>query len=213
MILVLLGPPGSGKGTQAKTLWAERKWPQLSTGDMLRTAIQSKSKLGLEAQALMDKGSLVSDETVVKLIEERISLPDCEAGFVLDGFPRTLSQADSLDHMLKARGSRVDQVILFDISDEALVVRLSGRRICPNCGSMFHLESAPPAKDLTCNHCQGKLVQREDDRPDIVRKRLGVYHDLTEPLVGFYSKQKKLKRVNANLSAKEVGHFLTEALK
>ena len=212
MILVLLGPPGSGKGTQAKRLVTELKWPQLSTGDMLRTAISKGTRVGLEAKAVMDQGKLVSDEVVVKLIAERIQDADCKAGFILDGFPRNESQASALDDMLAKVGRKVDRAILFDISDEELVARLSGRRTCIQCGAMYHLDYAVPRKSGICDACGSELIQRDDDQPSVIKKRLEVYHQQTEPVVGFYSHQKKLKTIDAKADTNAVTAAVRRAL-
>lgn len=212
MIAILLGPPGSGKGTQAKKLWAERQLPQLSTGDMLRSAIQKGSSLGVEAKRFMDQGQLVPDSLVVSLIAERSQNPDCKNGFILDGFPRNIAQAEVLDQMLKSQNRSVDRAVLFDIGDEELVKRISGRRTCSKCGTMFHVEFAPSRVSGVCDQCNGPVVQRDDDRADVVRKRLAVYHEQTEPLVGFYRKQNKLRSLDASLSAAQVASKLAEAL-
>ncbi|MGZ3708209.1 MAG: adenylate kinase [Bdellovibrionota bacterium] len=212
MIVVLLGPPGSGKGTQAKKLVVERQWPQLSTGDMLRTAISHGSKLGLEAKTFMDKGSLVPDHVVIGLIEERTQAPDCRDGFILDGFPRTIPQAEALDQMLKSKGRRVDKAVLFEIPDSELVRRLSGRRTCLKCGAMYHVENSRPKKDGICDQCGSNLTQREDDSPQVIQKRLSVYHHQTAPLADFYRKQQKLSSLDARLEPARVSQALNQAL-
>jgi adenylate kinase len=212
MIVILLGPPGSGKGTQAKKLWSERKLPQLSTGDMLRSAITRGTQLGMEAKKFMDQGQLVPDEVVIGLIKEKSESPDCKDGYVLDGFPRNIAQAEALDKMLKQQVRQVDRAVLFDIADEELVRRLSGRRTCLKCSAMYHVESAPPKVGGVCDLCGNKLVQREDDSTDVIKKRLSVYHQQTEPLIGFYRTQKKLRTLDARKSAVDVGHALAEAL-
>jgi len=213
MILVLLGPPGSGKGTQAKRLINKHKWPQLSTGDMLRAAISNGTKLGLEAKSYMDKGNLVPDSVVVGLIAERIKESDCKDGFILDGFPRTISQAESMDNMLQVQSRRVDKAILFEVPDNELVRRLSGRRTCPKCGSMFHVESAPPQKANICDNCGTELIQRDDDNPTTIEKRLEVYHRQTAPVANYYGKQSKLKVLDATLEPNKVTAALEESLK
>lgn len=213
MIVVLLGPPGSGKGTQAKMMWRDRKWPQLSTGDMLRTAIENGSNLGSEAKTFMDQGKLVPDSVVVGLIEERIQQPDCKKGVILDGFPRNIAQAESLDLMLNRQSRSVDRVVLFEIPDEELVKRISGRRTCVQCGALYHIDSAAPKVQNTCDQCGSALVQRPDDQAEIIRQRLIVYHNQTEPLVNFYGKQKKLKSLDARRAALDVSYALAEALR
>ncbi len=212
MILILLGPPGSGKGTQAKKLVAEKGWPQLSTGDMLRSAIQEKTKLGLEAKSFMDQGALVPDQVVIGLIADRIQKADCSKGFVLDGFPRTVPQAEALDAMLAQQKRAVDRAVLFEIADEELVRRLSGRRTCPKCNSMFHIESAKPKTDGVCDQCSTALVQRDDDKPEVIRKRLSVYHQQTAPVATFYQNQSKLRKLNAALAQSEVARSLAGAI-
>jgi adenylate kinase len=210
MILVLLGPPGSGKGTQAKRLVSERGWPQLSTGDMLRGAIAKGTKLGLEAKGFMDKGSLVPDEVVIGLIRERIQHADAQKGFILDGFPRTIPQAEALDKMISAQGRKIDSAILFHIEDSELVRRLSGRRTCLKCGAMFHVESLKPKKDGVCDNCGGALAQRDDDKPEVIKKRLSVYHQQTAPVAEYYRKHADLKSVDASLAPDVVAGSLVK---
>lgn len=213
MILIFLGPPGSGKGTQAKILMGKKGWPQLSTGDMLRTAISNGTQLGLAAKSYMDKGALVPDQVVIGLIAERTLASDCKAGFILDGFPRTIPQADALDKVLAESGRKVDQVILFEIADQELVSRISGRRTCLNCGSMFQLDSKPPKQAGICDKCGSKLVQRDDDQSAVVQKRLSVYHAQTAPVAEYYRKVGKLKTVNAALGFDQVTAAIDAALK
>jgi len=212
MKLILLGPPGSGKGTQAKRLSAERHWPQLSTGDMLRSAIAAQSQLGIEAKSFMDRGALVPDSVVIGLIRERVKQADCGNGFILDGFPRTIPQAEELDRLLQSEKSAIDRVVLFDIPDSELVQRLSGRRTCLKCGAMFHVISAPPKAAGICDNCSSPLVQRDDDQPAIIQKRLAVYHQQTAPLAEYYRGQKKLRQLNAGLSTEAVSETLSRAL-
>jgi adenylate kinase len=212
MILVFLGPPGSGKGTQAKRLAASRKWPQLSTGDMLRSAIAQGTQLGIEAKSFMDRGALVPDNVVIGLIAERTQASDCKSGFILDGFPRTIPQAEALDLMLSRIGQQVNRVVEFEIPDSELIERLSGRRTCPNCGAMFHVTAAKPKVDGVCDNCGSKLLQRDDDRPEVIQKRLQVYHAQTAPLVGYYQKSGKLKALNASLRPDEVAVALDRAM-
>jgi adenylate kinase len=212
MILILLGPPGSGKGTQAKRLYLRWQLPQLSTGDMLRCAIGKKTELGLKAKTYMDQGLLVPDDVVIHLIEERIGDSDCQRGFVLDGFPRTITQAIELEKMLDKRGRQVDQVAFFDISDDELVDRLSGRRVCSQCGSMYHIDSAPAKRDECCDQCGNPLIQREDDQVQVIRKRLEVYHRQTAPLVEFYRKQNRLIGLDARNNSQAVTDELFKGL-
>jgi len=213
MILVLLGPPGSGKGTQAKRLIDEKHWPQLSTGDMLRSAISQKSALGLEAKGYMDKGALVPDSVVIGLIAERTKQADCANGFILDGFPRTIPQAEALDQMLAGQARRVDRAVLFEIVDSELVSRLSGRRTCVQCGAMYHIVTAKPKADGVCDKCGSSLTQRDDDKIEVIQKRLAVYHQQTAPLTEYYRKAEKLKVLDASLPADEVNRALHQALK
>ncbi len=212
MIVVLLGPPGSGKGTQAKRLHADRAWPQLSTGDMLRGAIGQGTQLGREATSYMSQGMLVPDSVVIGLIAERSGMSDCLGGFILDGFPRNIAQAQALDEMLYVQGRQVNQVVLFDIPEKDLIRRLTGRRTCLSCGAMYHLDHALPAQDGVCDQCGLSLVQRDDDRPEVVKKRLVVYHQQTEPLVDFYRKQNKLLRLDAKQAASDVSDALAKVL-
>jgi len=200
MISVFLGPPGSGKGTQAKKFSAEKGVPQLSTGDMLRQAISAGTALGRSAQEFMSRGALVPDEVVIGLIRERTQRPDCQGGFILDGFPRTIPQATALDALLSEISREVSAAILFEIQDSALVARLTGRRTCVTCGAMYHLLSMPPRKTGVCDQCGGELIQRDDDREDVIRKRLAVYHQQTAPLVEFYRQRGMLSPVDASAS-------------
>ena len=212
MILVLLGPPGSGKGTQAKRLVTERKWPQLSTGDMLRAGISQGTKLGLEAKSYMDKGGLVPDEVVIGLIAERTKAADCQPGFILDGFPRTIPQAEALDKMLEASGRKVDRAVLFNIDDSELVSRLSGRRTCLKCGSMYHIQTTRPKVEGVCDQCGSALVQRDDDQIAVIQKRLQVYHQQTSPLVQYYKGVGKLRSLDATKEPDQVTQALALAL-
>lgn len=213
MILVLLGPPGSGKGTQAKRLADEKLWPQLSTGDMLRSSIADGTSLGLEAKGYMDKGSLVPDQVVIGLISERIKAKDCVSGFILDGFPRTIAQAEALESMLIKLKRRIDRAVFFEISDDELVTRLSGRRTCLKCGAMYHISTAPPKIDGVCDKCGMKLVHRDDDSADVIQKRLQVYHNQTSALVEYYKSKGILKTLDAAMSADEVTQSLSNIIK
>lgn len=213
MILILLGPPGSGKGTQAKRLSSERKWPHLSTGDMLRSAISAGSKTGLEAKSYIDQGTLVPDSVVINLIAERMSAPDCKNGFILDGFPRNISQAEALQKMLTSQKLDIDHVVLFVISDQALIERLSGRRTCSSCSTMYHLQGAPSKTPGICDQCGSPLIQRSDDQTDVVRKRLSVYAKETEPLIAYYRDKGKLSQIDATQPPANVSEQLSRVLK
>lgn len=197
MILIFLGPPGSGKGTQAKRLTAEKKWPQLSTGDMFRANIAKGTPMGLAAKKFMDEGQLVPDDVVIGMIRARIEDPDCAEGFIFDGFPRTIPQAEALDKMLAAKNLKVERAIEFKIDDSELVGRLSGRRTCTKCGTMFHVATLPTKVPGVCDKCGGAVVQRDDDHESVIEKRLKVYHAQTAPLVAYYASQGKLKTLDA----------------
>jgi adenylate kinase len=189
MNLLFLGPPGAGKGTQAKRLTAELHIPQISTGDMLREAIRIGTPLGKSAKAFMDKGGLVPDDVVVGLVEERVQAPDCIAGFMLDGFPRTTAQAEALEVTLGRQLRHIDRVLIMDVDNDELVRRLSGRRTCRTCASVFHIELSPPAVEGVCDNCGNQLYQREDDRPQAIRARLTTYEQQTKPLIEYYEKR------------------------
>lgn len=197
MIIVLLGGPGSGKGTQAKKLIDKLGIPQISTGDIFRAALKESTPMGLKAKIYMDKGELVPDEVVIGVVEERLAKPDLDKGYMLDGFPRTLPQAQSLDKVLSGQGKSVDHAILVDVPDEELVARLSGRRTCKNspCGAMFHVMFNPPKKDGVCDVCGSELYQRDDDTEVVIRERLGVYNKQTAPLIDYYQDKGLLRRV------------------
>jgi adenylate kinase len=194
--LVLLGPPGAGKGTQARLLGERIHAPQIASGDLLREAVRDKTPLGIQAQGYMDKGSLVPDELVLKLIDARLDQPDAEPGFILDGFPRSVPQAEALAVMLKDRGEKISKVVAINVPDEELVKRISGRRTCRNCNEMYHVVFDPPEKPGICNKCAGELYQREDDHEDTVRHRLQVYNNATKPLLDYYGKAGLLSQVD-----------------
>ncbi len=191
MKLILLGAPGAGKGTQAEVISAKLQVPAISTGNIIREALANGTEMGLKAKSFIDAGKLVPDEVVIGIIKERLAKDDCANGFILDGFPRTIPQAEALDAM----GVSIDRVISIEVPDENIVRRMSGRRVCKACGSSYHLEYKKPAKDGVCNACGGELVQRKDDHPDTVLDRLNVYHEQTEPLKGYYEKKGILRIV------------------
>lgn len=193
--VIFLGAPGAGKGTQARRLAAGSGVPQVATGDMLREAVAEDTPLGREAKRFMDQGALVPDEVVIGLVDERLSRPDAGAGYVLDGFPRTVPQAEALDALLRRRGQDLDRVVFFDVSRDELLRRLTGRRICRQCGTAFHLVSAPPKVEGRCDQCGGELYQRDDDAESTVARRLDVYQTQTAPLLDYYRKRGLLVRV------------------
>ena len=191
MNIIMLGAPGAGKGTQAAVLCEHFGIPTISTGNMIREALKNGTEMGLKAKSYMDDGKLVPDEVVIGIVKERLSEDDCKKGFILDGFPRTIPQAEALDNM----GVDIQYVINIDVADESIIKRMSGRRVCENCGRTYHIESLKPQKDGVCDDCGGTLVQRKDDHPDTVLARLDVYHKETEPLADYYRKQGKLVNV------------------
>ncbi len=191
MNIIMLGAPGAGKGTQAAVLCEHFGIPTISTGNMIREALKNGTEMGLKAKSYMDDGKLVPDEVVIGIVKERLSEDDCKKGFILDGFPRTIPQAEALDSM----GVDIKYVINIDVPDESIIKRMSGRRVCENCGRPYHIESLKPQKDGVCDDCGGTLVQRKDDHPDTVLARLEIYHKETEPLADYYSKQGKLVNV------------------
>lgn len=193
--LVLLGAPGSGKGTQAERIAPAFGVPHISTGDMLRAALKAGTELGLAAKGYMDKGELVPDEVVVGIIRERLAQPDAARGFMLDGFPRTIEQAEALDEMLSKAGRVITDVLLIDVPEEELVRRLAGRRTCRNCGKGYHVEFDPPKTEGVCDACGGEVYQRADDNEVTVRNRLAVFARQTEPLIGYYRSRGVLKTV------------------
>lgn len=196
MYLLLMGPPGAGKGTQAAKLVERYELPHVSTGDIFRGALQERTPLGLEAKRYMDVGALVPDQVTVGITRERLAKSDCIGGFILDGFPRTLQQALALDQMLAKMGIRLNRVVNIVVSDDELIPRLTGRRICQSCGSTYHLAFRPPAVPQVCDRCGGELYQRDDDREDTVRERLGVYHRQTQPLIQYYRERDVYTEIN-----------------
>ena len=206
--LILFGPPGAGKGTQAERLRSDFQLPFISTGDMLRANVKDETDLGRQAKAYMDKGDLVPDELIVAMAAERLQQEDAQDGFILDGFPRTIEQAKALDKQLAELGRRVTTALLIDVPDEEVVRRLSGRRVCVKSGHNYHVEFDPPKREDICDQDGSRLVQRDDDKPDVIRNRLSVYHDLTEPLVVYYDEQGLMRRIDGTREPTEVhGHI------
>ncbi|BEH11365.1 adenylate kinase [Geobacter sulfurreducens subsp. ethanolicus] len=197
MNLVFLGPPGAGKGTQANLLTRAYEVPQISTGEILRAAVKSKTPMGVKAKEYMDQGALVPDSVVVGIVEERLASPDCASGFILDGFPRTVAQADALKQVLGALGKQIEHVVSFEVDKGVLLERIVGRRVCRTCGRAFHIKFDPPLDDGVCDACGGELYQRDDDREDTMRRRLEVYDEQTAPLKSYYEGERLLRRVNA----------------
>ena len=204
MKIVMLGAPGAGKGTQAIMISEKYGLPHISTGDIFRANIKNGTELGMRAKAYMDEGRLVPDELTVELLLDRVADEDCRNGYVLDGFPRTIPQADVLTEALAKTGDKVDYAINIDVPDENIVRRMSGRRACPGCGATYHIEHIPPKKEGICDVCGQKLVQRDDDKPETVLKRLGVYHEQTQPLIDYYEKAGVLRNVDGTRSLEEV---------
>lgn len=213
MRIVFLGPPGAGKGTQAETVSKEKNVPHISSGNLLREAVESGSEKGIRAQYFIEKGMLVPDELVVDIIRERILKNDCNNGFILDGFPRTLSQAKVLDEMLKKLGNKLDLVFYFALSKESVVLRLSGRRICGECGANYHIKFVPPMKEELCDKCGGELYQRTDDKMETVMERMRVYHEQTEDLIEYYKKNGILKEINSDTKIETITKNILDTIR
>jgi adenylate kinase len=212
MNIVFLGPPGAGKGTQAKRIAEKYGIPQVSTGDMFREHLSKGTELGQKAKEYMEKGQLVPDEIVLGMVEERLKQSDCEKGFILDGFPRTVPQAEALDQLLDKMGKKIDYAICIDVPDEELVKRLTGRRTCKKCGMMYHVIFKPPKEEGKCDVCGGELYQRADDNEETVRNRLKVYHEQTEPIIQFYEKKGVLHRIDGIGSIDEIFERIVKVL-
>lgn len=208
MKLVLLGAPGAGKGTQAELICEKLNIPSISTGNILREAIKNQTAMGIEAKSYMDAGKLVPDEVVVGVVKERLAASDCQNGFILDGMPRTVAQAEALDAM----GVVIDTALSIEVQDSTIERRMSGRRVCEACGASYHVEHKPSKVEGVCDACGGKLVRRKDDEPETVRDRLKVYHEKTEPLKDYYEKQGKLKEVNGEQALSDTTRSVFEAL-
>jgi len=205
MRVVFLGAPGVGKGTQAQRLAVEEKIPQVSTGDILRDAVKRGTPLGLQAKGFMEAGKLVPDEVVIGLVREKLASPECAQGYILDGFPRTVAQAEALDRMFKETGSPgLDHVVSFDVPNVDIIRRLSGRRSCPTCQAIYHIEHDPPKREGRCDKCGEALVQRTDDKPEKIETRLKVFDQQTSPLIAYYQKRGLLRRIDATAAIDQV---------
>ncbi|MBW2154889.1 MAG: adenylate kinase [Deltaproteobacteria bacterium] len=204
MNIVLLGPPGAGKGTQAKMLVEKYGIPQISTGDILRANLKAQTELGLQAKKFMDAGELVPDEVVIGIIDNRLKEDDCQKGYMLDGFPRTVAQAEALDKILSGRGSGIDDVISIEVPNEELLARLTGRRTCRECGQGYHVVFDPPQKEGVCDKCGGELYQRDDDNEATVTSRLEVYTKQTQPLIDYYKGKELLRPINGQGKIQEI---------
>ncbi|MDR2780243.1 MAG: adenylate kinase [Synergistaceae bacterium] len=212
MRIILIGPPGAGKGTQAAAIKGKYEVAHISTGDMLRENVSAGTELGLEAKGFMDAGSLVPDELIINMMRGRLSQPDAAGGFMLDGFPRTVTQAEALDELMDEMSLALDAVVLLDVPDETVVGRLSSRRVCSSCGAIYNTKAHPTKAEGICDVCSGGVIQRDDDKEDVIRNRLAVYHSKTAPLVEYYDKTGRLHRVGAAGAGDAVRRYL-ESLK
>lgn len=208
MNLILLGAPGAGKGTQAEVICEHLNIPAISTGNILREAVKKQTEAGTKAKQYMDSGELVPDQVVIQIIKDRLAESDCANGFILDGFPRTVPQAQALDEM----GIQIDRVIDIEVADEKIQKRMSGRRVCEDCGASYHIEYKPSKAEDVCDKCGGRTVQRKDDHPETVKERLQVYHEQTEPLKEYYAKTGKLKIVEGQEEIKDTTALTLKAL-
>lgn len=208
MKLIFLGAPGAGKGTQAEVVSEKLAIPAISTGNIIRAALKAQTEMGIKAKDYIEKGQLVPDEVVIGIIKERLAQDDCKNGFILDGFPRTVPQAQALDEM----GVEIDKVININVPDEKIVRRMSGRRVCKDCGASYHLEYKKPEKDGICSACGAELIQRSDDKPETVKERLTVYHEQTEPLIEYYSQKGKLSTVEGQEEVADTTALTLKAL-
>lgn len=212
MNILLLGPPGAGKGTQAKLLVDRYGIPQVSTGDILRLAVKDQTPMGVRAKSYMDQGALVPDEVVIGIIRDRLAMSDCSGGFILDGFPRTVPQADALASVLTGLGKSVEHVISIHVDKEELLQRITGRRVCRSCGRGYHVRFDPPKSPTICDSCSGELFQRDDDKEETMRKRLEVYEAQTAPLIEYYGREQKLRTVVGTGSIDEIQGALVKIL-
>jgi len=213
MKLILLGPPGAGKGTQAEFVVGKHKIPQISTGDLLRAAVKNGTELGKQAKTFMDAGKLVPDQVVIGLISERLDQPDCQRGYILDGFPRTVAQAEALETLLQGKGQALDHVVSIEVPDADLMGRLTGRFTCRKCNAMYHKLFSPPKQEGVCDKCGGELYQRDDDKETTIRSRLDVYHKQTSPLIAFYRERGRLRQVDGTGSIEQIAGRIDALLK
>jgi adenylate kinase len=212
MRIIFLGPPGAGKGTQAKMLIDRYGIPQISTGDILRAAVKEGTPMGKKAKEYMDSGKLVPDEVVIGIMQDRLKESDCAKGFILDGFPRTVAQAEALEKMLKELNMPIDKVLALEVPDEVLIERLTGRRTCKSCGQMYHVKFDPPKNVDKCDKCNGELFQRDDDKEETIKNRLSVYHAQTAPLLDFYGKKGMVIKIDGTKTPDEIFKSLINVL-
>jgi len=210
--IVLLGPPGAGKGTQAKSISNKYSIPHISTGDIFRKNISENTPLGIEAKGYMDNGQLVPNEVTINMVKDRLQQDDCKDGYLLDGFPRTVTQADALNNFLIERGEQLDTALLIKVPNEFILERMTGRRVCPSCGASYHVKFNPPTNEGKCNLCGSEVIQRKDDTVETVKERLDVYQRETQPLIEFYSEKQLLSEVDGTKAINEVFRGICEIL-
>ncbi|AQW24918.1 adenylate kinase [Clostridium perfringens] len=212
MKIVLLGPPGAGKGTQAKSISNRYSIPHISTGDIFRKNISENTPLGIEAKSYMDNGQLVPDEVTINMVKDRLQQDDCKNGYLLDGFPRTVHQAEALDNFLTGREESIDTALLIEVPKEFILERMTGRRVCPSCGASYHIKFNPPTNDGKCDLCGSDVIQRKDDTEETVKERLDVYENQTQPLIDFYKNKKQLSVVDGTQAINEVFESICKIL-
>ncbi len=208
---IFIGAPGAGKGTQAAMVKQDLHLAHISTGDMLRAAVKAGTELGKEAKAYMDAGELVPDELIIAMVKERLQEEDAQNGFILDGFPRTVAQAEALQQMLEEQGLKLTAAVSFEVPEEVVIERLSGRRVCKQCGAIYHIKNNPPKQEGICDKCGGELIQRDDDKPEAIKRRLESFKADTEPVLAFYEKLGLLRKLQADAPAEEVHRKFLEA--